>query len=352
MNKEIYKNMITFHPGYYLEEMIEAMEMTQEEFARRIGTSGKTVSLLLNGQSSVTKELAVKLSAVTGVSAETYMNLQKNYDLEIMEMQRQKDLDAQTEIADMIDYSYFTKHNLLPKAGKKTEKVKNLCTYLKVSDLRLLTTPDFLASYRTTVATVTLQNIVNANVWLQTAFNIGSAMEVESFDGKKLKAKIYEIRRMTRKRSKEFIPELKEMFRQCGVAFVILPALKNSGVSGVVKWYKGRVVMAISDKFTYEDSFWFSLFHEIKHVLQKKITKILVNYDDEKDADDFAVETLLPKNSFSIFLEECGPGYSEKDIVEYAELLSVDPGIVVSRLCHDGRIPQGKHAKLRKKFVI
>ena len=96
-------------------------------------------------------------------------------------------------------------------------------------------------------------------------------------------------------------------------------------------------------------------------MLQKKITKILVNYDNElmkivsdleKDADDFAVETLLPKNSFSIFLEECGPDYSEDDIVEYADLLSVDPGIVVGRLCHDGRIPQGKHAKLRKKFVI
>ena len=47
MLKEEYKNIIAFHPGYYLTDIIEELEMTQDEFAKRLGTTGKTVSLLL-----------------------------------------------------------------------------------------------------------------------------------------------------------------------------------------------------------------------------------------------------------------------------------------------------------------
>ena len=68
MLKEEYKNIIAFHPGYYLTDIIEDLEMTQEEFAKRLGTSGKTISLLLNGQANLTNDLAMKISTMLGIS--------------------------------------------------------------------------------------------------------------------------------------------------------------------------------------------------------------------------------------------------------------------------------------------
>ena len=39
-----YKEIMAFHPGYYVAEIVEEMGITQAEFAARMGTTGKTLS--------------------------------------------------------------------------------------------------------------------------------------------------------------------------------------------------------------------------------------------------------------------------------------------------------------------
>ena len=36
MSKMEYKDIIAFHPGFYINEIIEDMDITQEEFAKRL----------------------------------------------------------------------------------------------------------------------------------------------------------------------------------------------------------------------------------------------------------------------------------------------------------------------------
>ena len=36
-----YKDRMAFHPGYYIQVELEALEMTQEEFAKRLDTTPK-----------------------------------------------------------------------------------------------------------------------------------------------------------------------------------------------------------------------------------------------------------------------------------------------------------------------
>ena len=126
MLKEEYKNIIAFHPGYYLTDIIEELEMTQDEFAKRLGTTGKTVSLLLNGQTPLTNDLAMKISTMLGISVETLLNLQKTYDEKKIEIDRAKAMDEQIEVVDVIDYTYFVKNRLLPEVKSKVEKVMQL----------------------------------------------------------------------------------------------------------------------------------------------------------------------------------------------------------------------------------
>ena len=49
-NNVEYKEIMAFHPGYYIQETIEELEITQEEFAIRLGTTAKTISKLVNGE--------------------------------------------------------------------------------------------------------------------------------------------------------------------------------------------------------------------------------------------------------------------------------------------------------------
>ena len=52
-NIKEYKDIYAFHPGCYLQDIIEEMEITQEEFAIRLGTTPKNISVLLKGEQSL-----------------------------------------------------------------------------------------------------------------------------------------------------------------------------------------------------------------------------------------------------------------------------------------------------------
>ena len=83
-----YKYIVAFHPGYYIADIIGDMEVSQAEFAKRMGTTAKTLSKLINGQANISNDLAKKLSAMMGTSVEVWQNLQNTYDRKLIEMQQ------------------------------------------------------------------------------------------------------------------------------------------------------------------------------------------------------------------------------------------------------------------------
>lgn len=85
-----YKDLIAFHPGCYIAEIIEDYNVSQKEFADRMGTTPKTVSKLVNGEINLSEDLAEKLSRMTGISYKLWRGLQVEYEIkkrEIEEMQ-------------------------------------------------------------------------------------------------------------------------------------------------------------------------------------------------------------------------------------------------------------------------
>ena len=152
-----------------------------------------------------------------------------------------------------------------------------------------------------------------------------------------------------------------EIFAECGIAFVLLPHLKNSGVNGAVKWVTDdRVVLAINNRGVYADKFWFSLFHEIRHVLQQKIKKVFIsstleemmdiNNKLEIDADKFAKNYLISPEDY----RRLAPSRytSDDEIVEFAKTIGIHPGIVAVRLQYEGIIQQERCSKLKEKYVF
>lgn len=80
-----YKDLIAFHPGQYIGELIEDYQMTQKEFAEKLGVSPKTVSKLVNGEQSISNDIAQKLAKFTNISKKTWLNLQASFDRKVGE---------------------------------------------------------------------------------------------------------------------------------------------------------------------------------------------------------------------------------------------------------------------------
>lgn len=356
-----YRDIMAFHPGYYVAEIIEDMGVTQAEFAVRMGTTSKTLSQLVNGQANISNDLAQKLSTMLGTSIEFWLNLQTAFDEKVIEINKAKATDEQAEIVAVIDYSYFVKLVNLPVARTVREKIDNLCSFFRIADLRILRQNDFLVNFRTGIATVEDKNVINSRAWLQTALNVAARIETAPFNADKLKAYIPEIRTMTLQDPDVFLPRLREIFSECGVAFVLLPYLKNSGINGAVKWInQDRVVLAMNDRRLNADTFWFSLFHEIKHVLQQKTKTVFVSSSkqemkamDEKleeEADIFAQNTLIPIRDYRQFAPS--KYTSDAEIIAFAKKIGIHPGVVAGRLQHDHIIAPNRCSALKQQYKI
>ncbi len=82
------------HPGEIVKGLwLVPMNITITDAAKSIGVSRKTLSKLINKKSSITPEMAVRLSIAFGSSPESWMGHQVAYDLWKVE-QHKKELNA------------------------------------------------------------------------------------------------------------------------------------------------------------------------------------------------------------------------------------------------------------------
>lgn len=106
-------------------------------------------------------------------------------------------------------------------------------------------------------------------------------------------------------------------------------------------------MVALSLRQRRNDIFWFTLFHELCHVLRHskketfidaKASGIAANLEEETDA--FASRVLIPPHLASLLPYLT----TEAQVVEFARKLDVAPGIVVGRLQHERYVLNNKWA--------
>ena len=79
------------HPGEVLKELcLKPLNLTVTDAARALGVSRKTLSSIMNGRAGISPEMAVRLSIAFDTSAESWINLQLQYDLWHAERHRKR----------------------------------------------------------------------------------------------------------------------------------------------------------------------------------------------------------------------------------------------------------------------
>jgi addiction module HigA family antidote len=82
------------HPGEVLNELcLKPLGISITEAAEQLGVARKTISKIINGHSSITPEMALRLEIVFGSTAQTWLNMQTAFDLWRLKKKR-KELSA------------------------------------------------------------------------------------------------------------------------------------------------------------------------------------------------------------------------------------------------------------------
>lgn len=71
------------HPGEMLKDELEARGLSQRKFAGIIGMSYTAFNEIINGKRSITTDTALKIEAATGISANIWVGLQADYNMQV-----------------------------------------------------------------------------------------------------------------------------------------------------------------------------------------------------------------------------------------------------------------------------
>lgn len=350
----IYKDLIAFHPGSYISDIVDELNITQEEFAERLGTTAKTISKVINGEDKVSMDIADKLSKLTGISIKTWLNLQLSYDIKKNEIENLQG-EEEKKICALIDFKYFKEQRFVEdRRYTLSEKISELRKLLNVSSLARLFEFNTSVSYRNTQE-FNEKSIVNSNIMLELAINKARNATTNKYNKKKLEKILPLIRQMTVENPDKIYPKLKELLLEAGIVLVGLPKLTNANLNGATKKFKnGSVLLLITDRNKKSDIFWFSLIHELGHIYNNDFHSNIQDIDlynkKENEADNFAREFLIPIDSFNDFISKSI--FTEESIKIFAAQINIHPSIIVGRLQNDKYIERHELNHLKENIFL
>ena len=154
MNREYieYNGRIAFHPGYYIREIVDDSGLSHADFAKRLDTTPKNLSILIRGEQSLSPDMAMKLARMLDTSIDYWMNLQASYDSIVAGIESDKELEKEKRILSILDYRYFRDNFDLPDHPRRwKEQVVELRRFLDVASLTVqqndIYTPGLFSQY-------------------------------------------------------------------------------------------------------------------------------------------------------------------------------------------------------------
>lgn len=356
--KNQYHPQTVTHPGEDLREKLEELQMTPMEFAVRCNKPVKTISEVLNGKSSITPDMAVQFENVLQIPAEYWLRRQYHYDEAVARNKRKTAIAAAVPWAKQFPYTEMAKKGWVVSTAKIEERVEALFDFFgfssHISWENFYIKKKLKAAFRISLAYAKSPFALSA--WLQQGENQARKIQAPGYSSKTLKAILPELKSIMAGQPADFFSQIQKQCLQAGVKVVYTPCLPGAPINGAARWIENNTtpLIQLSCRHKRNDIFWFSLFHEIGHILKHGKKEVFIedggynemDAEKEKEADDFAVRWTLSENEEKAILKDT-PLDDEK-ITRWAEQLGTHPAIIIGRLQHRGLMP---HNEGRNFFV-
>lgn len=344
------RNYIATPPGATIREQLLEREMSQKEFAARMAMSEKHISRLINGDVQLTPETAVRLEMVLGVPASFWTKLEAIYQEKMAKANAENAMDEDKELVKRFPYKEMVNNKWIESVPRLEDKVIALRKFFEVVSLSLVNQRNVsrIACRRSGESEKADYALL---AWAQRAKIEARMMETGPINIKELIAMLPQIRSMTNKDPRDFCPDLIRLLSTCGVAITFLPHIGGSFLHGATFYDGNKIVIGLTVRGKDADKFWFSLFHEIGHIVLGHINQPDGTTEaDEAAADQFARDTLIPQRLFDAFVSK--GDFSKLSMIHFSDSIDIDVGIVVGRLQKEGLLQFNWHNDMKTKYEL
>ena len=345
-------------PGEYLSEVLADLGMSQADLARRMGRPVQVVSEIVGATKRITSDTALQLERVTGVPAHVWTALEEEYQLTTARSTAREQVASELAMVDLETYRVLARRGFVATTRDRSTKVRELWRFFGVASLHNVAhVRTYGAAFRVSSAGGVSPYALAA--WLRCGELLATGTPVEPFSASNLRTLLPELRSWTREPLGAAVPKVRAALAACGVALVVVPHFPKTRAHGATFWMSAdKAVVQMSHRGAWSDVFWFSLFHEIGHVLLHGKKQVFLegdlldgpeDGDHEAEADAFASERLIPSRALDAFLAGGSPTAAR--VVSFADQVGVAAGIVVGRLQHLGVLGHDQLNGLRDRFI-
>jgi HTH-type transcriptional regulator/antitoxin HigA len=253
-------------PGEFIREELEIRNWQQDDLAEVVGLSKKFVNELIMNKKHITIETARLLSKAFGQSPAYWINLDINYYLRKSPgTRRTKEVEEKAKIFKYMPIKEMVKKGWL-KPYKTLEALKRqVLAFWNINEL------DFIFLEKTEVPGFRKPDIgFNYNkyyalCWFEMAKKMAKNFHINNYEKKKLKELVEKlpIFMINENGVEEFISEL----AAAGIKFFVLSHLKKAFIDGAVFYDDENPVIVYTSRYDRIDNFWFTMAHEISHIL-------------------------------------------------------------------------------------
>ena len=352
----------TIAPGEILAEALEERGMSQAELARRMARPLKTINEIANGKAAITADTAIQLERALGISASFWNGMEAGYREDVARQRAAGQLEGFSDWARHFPVTQMERVGLIGHDRGWPDRAQQLLHYFRVGSPEGwgLHWGAVAASYRAPAAFHPDPYALAA--WLRWGELEAEPLRPSAFSEKALRDTVPSIRGLTIRQSFPIAyRRLQDILQEAGVAFVAIDVMGDSRVSGATRWPGGgHALVQVSFRHGSDDQFWYTVFHELGHVLYGPRRGLVVDQladgsafdpvgtDEERAADAFARDTLLPQEQYNAFV---GEGvFTRQSIAAYAASQGVSSGIVVGRLERDKHVSPGRFSNLRRNY--
>jgi Zn-dependent peptidase ImmA (M78 family) len=152
-----------------------------------------------------------------------------------------------------------------------------------------------------------------------------------------------------------FIPRLRAICAEAGVAVAFVRAPSGCRASGATRFLTGaKAMIVLSFRYMSDDQFWFTFFHEAGHLLLHSDKSTFVDgesadqTDKELEANTFSASMLIPQSRQDALMDLRS---RPLEVIRFALSIGVSPGIVVGQMQHLGLISSRQLNRLKRRYT-
>ncbi len=346
-------------PGDVLEDTLEARNIRKNDLALRTGLTPKTINQILRGIAPVTSETAIKLERALGLPAQTWVNLEAEYRLQLARITEKERLVNDIEWSKRFPIRKLINRGFMQDTPDPVEKVQGLLNFFGVSSSDAWKAKYLNLNVSFRKSAVFDSEPESMTSWIRIGEIEAEKIDCNSYNEVLFADNIQKMRELTTEAPEVFEPELYKLCRDAGVALTLNPELPKIHLSGLSRWLApDKALIMLSLRHKTDDQFWFSLFHECAHVMlhsKRHKKKIFIDYQDQSDGDleeeanRFSANLLIPPEKYDFFVEHTVQ-FNKSAILKFAAEINIAPGIVAGRLQRERKLPFSHCNDLKNKF--